>query len=131
MTNRTDKQHVATNQAPAAIGPYSQAAVAGDFVFVSGQLGVDPGTGEFKGESAAEQAEQALQNLRAVLEAAGASMQGLVQVTVYLADMADFAEVNAVYERLVPAPYPARVCVQAAALPKNARIEIAAVAVRG
>lgn len=131
MTNGADKQQVNTDQAPAAIGPYSQAAIAGDFVFVSGQLGVNPATGKFNGETAAEQTEQALRNLDAVLTAAGASLHGLVQVTVYLADMADFADVNAVYQRLVPPPYPARVCIQAAALPKNARIEIAAVAVRG
>ena len=124
----TTKTAVATPKAPKAVGPYSQAVVANNFVFAAGQLGIDPRTGAFAGHTAAAQAEQALINLGNVLEAAGSSLADAVAITVYLADLADFDAVNAVYARYVSTPFPARVCIQAAALPKNARVEISAIA---
>ena len=121
---------VRTDHAPAAVGPYSQGICAGQFVFAAGQLGIDPGTGAFVGETAAEQAAQALDNLDGVLRAGGASLAGAVMLTVYLVDLEEFGAVNTVYAEKVPAPFPARVCVQAAALPKGGRVEISAIAVR-
>ncbi len=121
---------ISTSDAPAAVGPYSQGVSAGALVFASGQLGIDPATGVFAGETAAEQAAQALENLDRVLRAGGASLADAVLVTVYLADLADFGAVNEVYAQRVPAPFPARVCIEAAALPKGGRVEISAVAVR-
>jgi 2-iminobutanoate/2-iminopropanoate deaminase len=115
--------------APAAIGPYSHAVQAGQFTFTSGQLGLDPATGDFAAPDAAGQARQALTNLAAVLAAAGLGLGDVVKTTVFLADMADFAAVNAVYAEFFPAGVlPARSAVQVAALPKGARVEIEAVA---
>ena len=120
---------IATPQAPAAIGPYSQAVKAsGESINVSGQLPIDPATGEFAGEGIREQTEQSLRNVAAILEAAGASMADVVETTVILADIADFAEMNEVYATFFAEPYPARAAFQAAALPKGARVEIKAVA---
>jgi len=126
MSSRT---RVHTDQAPAAIGPYSQAIVAGGLVHCSGQCAFDPVSGELCGADAPAQAELALRNLAAVLEAAGASLEGVVKCNVYLADMAAFGAVNAVYERFFPgeAP-PARACIQAGGLPKGALVEIDCVA---
>ncbi|NOY80730.1 MAG: hypothetical protein GXP31_06970 [Kiritimatiellaeota bacterium] len=121
---------ISTPDAPTAVGPYSQGVCAGPFVFVSGQLGTDPTTGEFVGKTAAEQADQALDNLDRVLRAGGASLADAVLITVYLADLADFSAVNEVYARRVPPPFPARVCIEAAALPKGGRVEISAIAVQ-
>ncbi len=121
---------VATTNAPAAIGPYSQAIALDGLVFTSGQLGLDPATGEFVPGGAAEQAEQVLRNLGAVLEAAGSSFDDVVKVTIFLADMADFAAVNGVYTRFMPTPPPARSTVAVAGLPKAALVEMDAVAVR-
>lgn len=121
---------VSTAAAPAAVGPYSQAIGAGQFVFAAGQLGIDPETGTFAGDTAAEQAAQALDNLDQVLQAGGASLASAVMLTVYLVDLEEFDTVNAVYAEKVPPPFPARVCVQAAALPKGGRVEISAIAVR-
>ncbi|MGD2154487.1 MAG: RidA family protein [Gemmatimonadales bacterium] len=124
----TDRKRVHTDGAPAAIGPYSQAIVSGGFVFTAGQIGLDPGTGEFVEGGVAEQAERALQSLSAVLEAAGTSMKDVVKTTVYLADMGDFVTVNEVYAGYFSEPFPARSAVQAASLPKGALVEIDAVA---
>lgn len=124
------KQVIATDRAPAAIGPYSQGIAAGELVFVSGQIPVDPETGVMPGGIAA-QAEQSLKNLRAVLEAAGSSLDGVMKTTCFLKDMGDFAAFNEVYARFFPAgEAPARSAVAAAALPKGALIEIEAIALR-
>ncbi|MCU0478964.1 MAG: RidA family protein [Chloroflexi bacterium] len=119
---------VATSLAPAALGPYSQAIAAGGFLFCSGQLGLDPATGEFAGPDVETQAERALTNLRNVLDAAGCTFEDVVKTTIFLADMADFATVNSVYGRFVSDPPPARSTVQVAALPKGGRVEIEATA---
>jgi 2-iminobutanoate/2-iminopropanoate deaminase len=124
----TMREPISTDAAPAAVGPYSQGVRAAGLVFTAGQLGVDPASGEFAGDDVAAQAERALENLRAILEAAGSGMDGLVKVTVYLADIADWPAVNEVYARLVPEPFPARSAFAVRDLPKGARIEIEAVA---
>ncbi len=121
---------VATDKAPSAIGPYSQAIVSGQEVFTAGQIPLDPVTMEVVGDDVATQTEQVLTNLAAVLDAAGASLTQVVKTTVYLADMADFPEMNAVYERHFGNHKPARSTVQAAGLPKQALVEIDAIAVR-
>ena len=124
-------QPVTTTSAPAAIGPYSQAIRAGDFVFLSGQIPLDPASGEIVGGGIAEQAHQVLKNLGAVLTAAGASYAHVVKTTVYLADMGEFAAVNKIYAEYFGAPAPARATVQAARLPRDVRVEIDAVAYVG
>jgi 2-iminobutanoate/2-iminopropanoate deaminase len=126
--NVSTREVISTDAAPAAAGPYSQAVRAGDLVFTAGQLGLDPGSGEFAADGVAGQAEQALENLRAILEAAGSGLDRLVKVTVYLAEIADWPAVNEVYARLVPRPYPARSAFAVRDLPKGARVEIEAVA---
>ncbi|MEZ4433257.1 MAG: RidA family protein [bacterium] len=122
------REAIATADAPAAIGPYSQAIRAGDHVWLSGQIALDPKTGKIVGETAAEQAEQVLQNLAAVLAAAGCSMRDVVRCTIYLADMDDFAAVNAVYGEHMPDPPPARATVEVSRLPRDVRVEIDAIA---
>jgi 2-iminobutanoate/2-iminopropanoate deaminase len=119
---------ISTTQAPAAIGPYSQAIRADGYLFCSGQLGLDPATGDFVAGDVGAQAEQALRNLGAVLEAAGLTFGDVVKTTIFLADMADFAAVNGVYGRFVTDPPPARSTVAVAALPKGGRVEIEATA---
>jgi 2-iminobutanoate/2-iminopropanoate deaminase len=119
---------IATPEAPAALGPYSQAVAAGGFLFCSGQLGLDPATGDFAGGDVEAQAARALTNLGNVLEAAGCTFDDVVKTTIFLADMADFAAVNAVYGRFVTDPPPARSTVQVAALPKGGRVEIEMIA---
>lgn len=114
--------------APAAIGPYSQAVGAGDFVFLSGQTGIDPATGEFVPGGVPEQTRQIFRNLRAVLEAAGLTLGDVIKTTVFLTDLAQFAPMNAVYAENFPDGFPARSCVQVAALPKGAQIEIELIA---
>lgn len=127
----TDRQIVATAGAPKAIGPYSQAVVAGDLVFTAGQIALDPATGAFVGGGdVALETERALKNLEAVLLAAGSGLDRAVRCDVFLADLADFGAMNEVYGRFFPSPSPARVTVQAARLPRDARIEIAAIALR-
>lgn len=121
---------ISTDRAPAAIGPYSQAVEAGDWVFCSGQIGLDPGTGQLVGGGTAAEAEQVMKNLQAVLEAAGLGFAQVVRTTVYLLDLTDFAAVNEIYARYVRVPYPARATVGVAALPRGARVEIDAVATR-
>lgn len=119
---------VTTERAPAAIGPYSQAVKAGGFVFASGQIPIDPLTGQFVSGGVAEQTEQVLKNLTAVLEAAGSGLDKVVKTTVFLADMKDFAAMNEVYGRFFTSEAPARATVAAAGLPRDARVEIEAVA---
>ena len=123
-------EFVSTNNAPAAIGPYSQATVAGGFVFTAGQIALDPSTMEMVGSTAAEQTEQVFKNLVAVLAAAGTRLDSVVKTTVYLADMADFQAMNEVYAIHFGDHKPARAAVQAAALPKGALVEIDAVALK-
>ena len=117
-----------TDGAPAAIGPYSQAVRSAGFLFTAGQIGLDPATGELVGPDVESQARRVFRNLEAVLAAAGAGFADVVKSTVYLADMADFATVNAIYAEHFDAPYPARSTVEAAGLPKGARVEIDLVA---
>ena len=123
------KARIETREAPGAIGPYSQGIVAGDWVFTAGQIGLDPATGELAG-GVEEQARRALANVGAILEAGGCSWRDVVKTTVYLADLTHFTAVNAIYAEVVAEPYPARSTVQAAALPKDALVEIDAIAVR-
>lgn len=127
----TVKQIVRTENAPRAIGPYSQAVVAGGFVFASGQIPLDPRTGEFVEGGVGEQTAQVLRNLSAVLEAAGSSLGRVVRCTVYLADMDDFAEMNEVYGGFFGEEPPARSTVEAARLPRDARVEIDVIALAG
>jgi len=124
----TDRKRVHTDGAPAAIGPYAQAIASGGFVFTAGQIGLVPETGEMVEGGVEPQAVRVLENLKAVLEAAGVSMKDVVKTTMYLADFADFATVNELYARYFEQPFPARSAVQVAALPKGARIEIDAIA---
>ncbi len=121
---------VSTPLAPAAIGPYSQAIDAGGLVFCSGQLGLDPATGALVEGGVGAQAERAMLNLRAVLDAAGLSLGDVVKTTIFLADIADFAAVNAVYGQFLTDPPPARSTVEVAALPKGSLVEIEAIARR-
>ena len=123
-------QVIATEDAPKAIGPYSQAIVAGDLIFTSGQIPLDPKTQEMVKGDVRAQAERVMENLRAVLEAAGASFGQVVKTTIFLADLADFAVVNEVYGKRFTGAPPARSTVQVAALPKGARVEIEMTAVR-
>ncbi|MBE6580770.1 MAG: RidA family protein [Clostridia bacterium] len=122
-------KQISTNKAPAAIGPYSQALDLGNMVFVSGQIPVDPATGTMP-ERVEDQAVQALTNLKNVLAAAGVGMENVVKTVVFLADLADFAVVNGIYESFFKAPFPARSCVQVAAIPKGAKLEIECIAVK-
>jgi 2-iminobutanoate/2-iminopropanoate deaminase len=121
---------IATDAAPKAIGPYSQAIVNDNLVFTAGQVALDPKSGDLVGRTTAEQTEQVFANLEAVLAAAGTSLQQVIKTTVYLADMADFAQMNEVYAKHFGTHKPARSTVQAAGLPKGARVEIDVVAVR-
>jgi len=119
---------VVADNAPRAIGPYSQAVVVDGLVFTAGQIALDPRSGEIVGRSAAEQTEQVLTNLAMILEAAGSGLPLVVKTTVYLLDMADFSAMNEVYAKHFAGHRPARSTVQAAALPKAARVEIDAIA---
>ena len=121
---------VATDAAPKAIGPYSQAIMTDSLVFTAGQVALDPKTGELVGGTVAGQTEQVLANLKAVLAAAGTTLQNVVKTTVYLADMADFAQMNEVYAKHFGTHKPARSTVQAAGLPRNARVEIDVIALK-
>jgi 2-iminobutanoate/2-iminopropanoate deaminase len=121
---------VSTDKAPRAIGPYSQAIVTSDLVFTAGQIALDPGTMELLGGDVAAQTDRALKNVAAVLEAAGSSLGHVIKTTVYLLDMADFAKMNEVYTRHFGDHRPARSTVAVAGLPKQARVEIDAIAVR-
>lgn len=122
------KQPIRTDRAPAAIGPYSQAVKAGQLLFISGQIPLDPATGEVVQGDAAAQTERVLQNIRSILDDSGATLQDVVKTTIFLADMDDFAAVNEVYGRYFHTEPPARATVQVARLPKDVRVEIEAVA---
>jgi len=122
------REAVSTTRAPQAIGPYSQAIRAGDLVFVSGQIPLDPATGAPVAGDIAAQTRRVMQNLQAVLEAAGTSLGAVVKTTIFLADLDDFAVVNEVYGGYFTPPAPARATVQVARLPKDVRIEIDAIA---
>ncbi len=125
-----DKQVISTPQAPSAIGPYSQAIRAGNFLFVSGQISIDPSTGKLIDDKTVQgQTRRVLQNLIAIVEAAGGSAQNIVKTTVFLRDMGDFAEMNAVYSTFFSASPPARSTVEAARLPRDVSIEIDCIAV--
>lgn len=121
-------KQISTNNAPAAIGPYSQGLRSGNMVFVSGQIPVDPATGMMV-EGIEAQAKQALTNLKGVLAAAGLGMDKVIKTTVFLADLKDFPVVNGIYETFFEAPYPARSCVQVAGIPKGALVEIECIAI--
>jgi 2-iminobutanoate/2-iminopropanoate deaminase len=125
------KEVIATPEAPQAIGPYSQAVAAGPFVFCSGQIALEPATGGVSGEEVAAQTERVLLNLKAVLEAAGLSLGHVVKTTVFLKSMEDFPAMNEAYGRFFPADPPARSTVEVSRLPKDVRVEIEAVALRG
>lgn len=122
------KQVINTSKAPAAIGPYSQAIRVGNLVFTSGQIPIDPATGVFFEGGIKEQTRQSLSNIKAILEEAGISLSNVVKTTVFLADMNDFADMNAVYAEFFEEPYPARSAVAVKSLPKGALVELEVVA---
>ncbi|QGP94046.1 2-iminobutanoate/2-iminopropanoate deaminase [Neomoorella glycerini] len=123
------KNVIATDEAPQAIGPYSQAIKAGNFIFTSGQIPIDPANGQIVGGGAAEQTARVMANLQAVLAAAGAGLDDVVKTTLYIKDMNDFGTINEVYSRYFTKEPPARSCVEVARLPKDVLVEIEAVAV--
>ena len=122
------KQVISTHQAPAAIGPYSQAIRVGNLLYTSGQIPINPATGNFVDGSIKEQTRQSLTNIKAILEEAGLTMAHVVKTTVFMADMNDFADMNAVYAEFFSEPYPARSAVAVKTLPKGALVEIEVVA---
>ncbi|NOY05863.1 MAG: RidA family protein [Chlorobi bacterium] len=126
----TNERTVSTKNAPAAIGPYSQAVRAGDMLFVSGQLGLDPASGAFAADDVAGQTRQALANMRAILEAGGFTMEDVARCTVFLKSMDDFAAMNEVYATFFPSDPPSRAAVEVSRLPKDALVEITCIAVR-
>ena len=123
------KKVIASTDAPQAIGPYAQAVRAGQWVFLSGQIGLDPASGELEAGGVVAETERVLANVRAVLAAAGLGVEHVVRTTIYLVDLGDFARVNEIYGRVFSAPFPARATVGVAALPRGARVEIDALAV--
>jgi 2-iminobutanoate/2-iminopropanoate deaminase len=125
------RQTISTPEAPAAIGPYSQAVRAGDFLFVSGQIALDPATGQVVAGSVADQTHRVLKNLAAILTAAGASLEQVAKTTVYLADMSDFSSMNEVYATYFSASPPARATIEAARLPRDVRVEMDLIAYLG
>jgi 2-iminobutanoate/2-iminopropanoate deaminase len=125
------KEIIQTEHAPNAIGPYSQAVKANGLIFASGQIPIDPQTGQFVPGGVAEQTEQVLKNLAAVLEAAGSGLDRIVKTTVFLADMQEFGAMNEVYGKFFKESPPARATVEAAGLPRAARVEIEAIALAG
>lgn len=124
-----EKTVIETNNAPGAVGPYSQAIMTGNLLFTSGQLPIDPATGKMVEGSISDRAHQVIKNLSAVIEAAGAKLDDVVKTTVFLSDIGDFQEVNAVYAEYFSSPFPARSAFQVAALPLGADIEIEAIVV--
>jgi len=121
---------IATEAAPKAIGPYSQAIRAGDMLFVSGQIPIDPATGAFAGTTAATQLVQCLTNVQAILQAAGLGLEHVVKTTIFVQDLKEFAAINEAYARFFTASFPARSCVEVARLPKDALVEVEVIAVR-
>lgn len=124
------KNVISTDKAPAAIGPYSQAIEVNGLVYTSGVIPVNPATGEIVGSTAAEQADQAIGNLKNLVEAAGSSMDKVIKTVVFIKNMDDFGKINEVYGKYFPEPYPARYCVEVARLPKDVLIEIEAIAAK-
>jgi 2-iminobutanoate/2-iminopropanoate deaminase len=123
------KKHIIeTDQAPAAIGPYSQAIRIGDFVYTSGQIALDPKSGQLRAGEIEEETEQTIKNITAILQAGGLNLENVIKTTVYLSDLNNFKRMNQVYEKYFSTNKPARACVQVAALPKGAKIEIDAIA---
>ncbi len=118
---------ISTEKAPAAIGPYSQARIAGGLLFVSGQLPIDPATGEFVSQDAVEQMKQCIRNIAAIAEAAGTSLSKTVKTTILLTELSGFAAINEAYGAFFEAPYPARATLEVSALPKGAKVEVEAV----
>lgn len=122
------KKMISTSKAPAAIGPYSQAIQVGNLIYTSGQIPIDPATGQLVEGGVKEQTRQSLNNIQAILQEAGLTMTSVVKTTVFMADMADFADMNSIYAEFFTEPYPARSAVAAKTLPKNALVEIEVVA---
>ena len=122
------KRIIQTELAPAAIGPYSQAIRIGDFLYTSGQIALDPKSGKFLSGEIKEETEQTLKNISAILQADGLELENVIKTTVYLSDLNDFSQMNQIYEKYFSKNKPARACVQVAALPKGAKIEIDAIA---
>lgn len=123
-------QAISTPSAPSAIGPYSQGVAAGSTAYISGQLPIDPTTGEFAGSDIISQTRQSLKNLQSILESNDMAMTDVVKTTVLLADIAEFAQMNQVYDEFFAEPFPARAAFQVAALPRGAKVEIEAIAVK-
>ncbi len=121
---------VSTEKAPAAIGPYSQALIAGSFIYTSGQIPINPKTGEIINGDIAQQTKQVMENLKAVLEAAGSDLGSVIKTTVFIKNMNDFQTVNSIYNEYFKKPFPARSCVEVARLPKDVGIEIEVIAVK-
>ncbi|MBW4827302.1 MAG: RidA family protein [Clostridiaceae bacterium] len=121
--------YISTDKGPAAIGPYSQGTKIGNMVFTSGQLGIDPQTGEFVNSSIEEETRQSLENLKAVVEKAGGTLKNVVKVTIFIKNMGDFSKINGVYGEYFDSHKPARSCVEIAELPKNGNVEIEAIAI--
>ena len=124
------KHVISTTNAPAALGPYSQAIQVENMVFLSGQLGIDPATGNFVADTVSEQTEQAFKNIQAILAEVHLTLENVVKTTVFLSDMADFSAMNAVYDKHFTPPYPARSTVAVKTLPKNGLVEIEVIAVK-
>lgn len=124
------KKEIVTNNAPKAIGPYSQGIDASPFVFTSGQIPIDPATGKVVSDDIKEQTVQVFKNLKGILEESGLSFDNVVKTTVFITDMADFAAVNEIYKEYFNAPFPARSCVQVAALPLGVKVEIETICIR-
>lgn len=125
------KKIINTDKAPSALGPYSQAVKAGDFIYVSGQIPIDPSTGEFAGNDIKTQTKQSLENIKAILESAGATLESVVKTNVFLSDMNNFTPMNEVYGTYFKTECPARAAVEVARLPKDAMVEIEAIAYLG
>lgn len=122
------KKTINTNEAPAAVGPYSQAVRVGSFLFCAGQIPLDPATGSIVGNDIKSQTEQVLKNIEAILKAEGLTFANVVKTTVFMADLSEFSQMNEVYSRFFQPPYPARSTVQVAALPRGAKVEIEVIA---
>lgn len=125
---KTGREIISTDQAPTAVGPYSQAVRVGNLLFISGQIALDPLSGKLVGENVGDQTEQIFRNLEGILVSQGLSLLNLVKTGVYLTNLGEWAAFNTIYERLMPAPYPARVTVEVSKLPKGALVEIEAIA---
>ena len=123
------KRIIQTDQAPAAIGPYSQAVRVGDFLYTSGQIALDPQSGEFLSGEIEQETERTIENISAILKAGGLSLDNVIKTTAYLTDLSHFARMNHIYEKYFSGNKPARACVQVAALPKGAKVEIEAIAI--